>query len=200
MTQPIGGTATDPRRYFYDLEFLEDGRTIDLISIGIVADDGREYYAVNSDAPMDRIRANDWLVRNVLPSLPIGGRTSLDTYVARPVNTFPRAPLDLVDLDRRDIQVRPRWVIANEVREFLWSGAPDRQECPIELWAYYGAYDHVALCQLWGTMMQLPDGIPMWTNDIMQAAAGRALPEQPYGHHNALDDARHVRTMWEHLQ
>ncbi len=31
-------------RYFYDCEFLENGNTIELISIGIVADDGREYY------------------------------------------------------------------------------------------------------------------------------------------------------------
>ena len=37
-------------RYFYDTEFLEDGETIDLISIGIVAEDGREYYAVNLNA------------------------------------------------------------------------------------------------------------------------------------------------------
>lgn len=29
-------------RYFLDCEFIEDGRTIDLISIGIVAEDGRE--------------------------------------------------------------------------------------------------------------------------------------------------------------
>lgn len=28
-------------RYFYDLEFLQDGKTIDLISIGIVADERR---------------------------------------------------------------------------------------------------------------------------------------------------------------
>lgn len=33
-------------RYDYDCEFLEDGKTIALISIGIVADDGRTYYAV----------------------------------------------------------------------------------------------------------------------------------------------------------
>lgn len=190
----------EPRRYFYDLEFLEDGTTIDLISIGIVADDGREFYAVNADADMNRIRANDWLVRNVLPSLPIGGRTSLDAYLAKPANCYPRPPLNLVDLDRHDIRVLPRWVIANGVREFLWSGDVDRLDQPIELWAYYGAYDHVALCQLWGSMMQLPKGIPMWTNDIMQAAAGRTLPEQPAGQHHALDDARHVRTMWEALR
>lgn len=41
--------------YCYDTEFLEDGSTIELISIGIVCEDGREYYAVNSD--MDEKRA-----------------------------------------------------------------------------------------------------------------------------------------------
>src|SRR4051812_11038169 len=37
---------TGRMKYFYDTEFLEDGQTIELISIGIVAEDGREYYAV----------------------------------------------------------------------------------------------------------------------------------------------------------
>ena len=44
--------------YFYDTEFIEDGQTIDLVSIGIVASDGREYYAVSTDA--DLSRANPW--------------------------------------------------------------------------------------------------------------------------------------------
>ena len=38
--------SEDLMRIFYDTEFLEDGKTIDLISIGMVAEDGREYYAV----------------------------------------------------------------------------------------------------------------------------------------------------------
>ena len=29
-------------RYFYDTEFIEDGTTIELVSIGVVAEDGRE--------------------------------------------------------------------------------------------------------------------------------------------------------------
>lgn len=33
-------------RIYYDCEFLEDGNTIDLISMGMVAEDGRELYAV----------------------------------------------------------------------------------------------------------------------------------------------------------
>ncbi|TWH05595.1 uncharacterized protein DUF5051, partial [Rhodococcus rhodochrous J45] len=54
-------------KYFYDTEFLENGSTIDLISIGIVAEDGREYYAVNSDMDHDRIAHDEWLCKNVVP-------------------------------------------------------------------------------------------------------------------------------------
>ncbi|MBU0500011.1 MAG: 3'-5' exoribonuclease [Gammaproteobacteria bacterium] len=54
-------------RYWFDTEFHDDGRHLALISIGVVAEDGREYYAVSSDYDPDR--ATDWLVRNVLPQL-----------------------------------------------------------------------------------------------------------------------------------
>lgn len=55
-------------RYFYDTEFIEDGRTIELVSIGIVAEDGREYYAVCTD--FDPSKANGWVRENVLDKLP----------------------------------------------------------------------------------------------------------------------------------
>jgi hypothetical protein len=52
-------------RFYFDTEFIEDGRTIDLISIGIVADDNREYYACVSGYDADK--ANDFVKANVLP-------------------------------------------------------------------------------------------------------------------------------------
>jgi hypothetical protein len=55
-------------RYFYDTEFIEDGRTIDLISIGVAAEDGREYYAVSSEFNPER--AGSWVRSHVLPKLP----------------------------------------------------------------------------------------------------------------------------------
>ena len=55
-------------RFFYDSEFIEDGTTIDLISIGVVAEDGREFYAVSTE--FDPSRAGDWVRANVLPKLP----------------------------------------------------------------------------------------------------------------------------------
>ena len=36
------------RRFFYDTEFIEDGTTIDLVSIGVVDETGREFYAVST--------------------------------------------------------------------------------------------------------------------------------------------------------
>src|SRR5258707_10218857 len=103
----------------YDTEFLEDGKTIDLISIGMVREDGAEYYAENSEADWDRMKKSDWLVRNVLPGLKIVGRKSLDTYLKNSPNSFPRPPIEFVDPDVTSSLVKPRQVIANEVRDFI---------------------------------------------------------------------------------
>ena len=46
-------------RYFYDTEFIEDGQTIELVSIGIVGENGSEYYAVSTD--FDPSKANSWV-------------------------------------------------------------------------------------------------------------------------------------------
>jgi hypothetical protein len=55
-------------RYFYDTEFIENGQTIELVSIGVVAEDGREFYAVST--AFDPTRAIDWVRRHVLDKLP----------------------------------------------------------------------------------------------------------------------------------
>lgn len=183
-------------RIFYDTEFIEDGRTIDLISIGIVDEDGREYYAVNAETPFKRILKNDWLVRNVVASLPVREHKILETYLKNSPNSHPRPSLDLLSLDDTDITVKPRNVIRNEVREFIL--ATQRPE----LWAWYGAYDHVVLAQLFGPMIALPEGIPMWTNDLKQEAmrlGNPRVPEQAGGEHNALQDARHNRVIAQFL-
>ena len=51
-------------RNFLDCEFIEDGKTIDLISIGIASDDDRFLYIVNRDC--DFSKASDWVLENVL--------------------------------------------------------------------------------------------------------------------------------------
>lgn len=54
-------------KYFLDTEFLDDGKTIDLISIGIVAEDGRELYLESCE--FNWLLATQWLLDNVKPNL-----------------------------------------------------------------------------------------------------------------------------------
>ncbi|MGW1938986.1 3'-5' exoribonuclease domain-containing protein [Streptomyces goshikiensis] len=164
-------------RIFYDTEFIEDGRHIDLISIGMVREtDGAELYLVNRDMPEKKIRRHRWLMANVVPGLP---RAYGDFR-----NHMPHHWL----FNYEDPAVKSRAEIADRVRRFI-QDTPDAQ-----LWAWYGAYDHVVLAQLFGPMVDLPNGIPMWTNDLQQEAArlgNPQMPEQESGIHNALADARH---------
>lgn len=176
--------------YSYDTEFIEHQvrvgiwpfgrkvRTIELISIGIVCEDGREYYAVNRDAPWKAIRKHTWLRENVVPSLPQVRGDRRHHIPARKLAIQFGSP-----------RVKPHSQIADEVRDFLLAG-----DSAPELWADYGAYDHVVHCWLYGSMVDLPDGLPMFTRDIQQEADSNKIhiPDQESGAHNALHDARHV--------
>lgn len=175
-------------KIYYDTEFLEDGRTIDLISIGMCTEDGRSYYAVSTDLPLRRIRRHTWLMENVVPGLPQVSGDARNRHAAGDA-------LDLLDWGSPDIK-RTRF-IRDEVRRFI-ADTPDP-----ELWAYYAAYDHVVLAQLYGPMSDLPTEIPMWTNDLQQEARRLGvteLPAQTDGHHNALADARHNMAVGRYLE
>ena len=157
-------------RFFVDFEFIEDGVTIDLVSIGIVASNGLEYYAVSSDAQLDR--ANDWVRANVLPHLPLYGHAAW----------------------------KRKADIAREVREFI--GPIDESVKP-EFWTYYGSYDWVVFCQLFGRMIDLPKGYPMHCMDLKQYSRMLGNPPNPPqdgAEHNALEDARWNRKLYEFLR
>ena len=139
-------------RICFDTEFIEDGKTIDLISIGMVAQDGRSYYAENLSC--DRSKASDWVRENVLPHLD-------------------------------GSNIRQREHIASDIIEFVGDETP-------EFWAYYADYDWVVMCQLFGTMMQLPKGWPMYCRDFKQWLDENGNPRMSKHlgvEHNALDDA-----------
>lgn len=62
-----------------------------------------------------------------------------------------------------------------------------------EFWGYYADYDWVVMAQMFGTMMDLPEGWPMYCCDIKQLCLSRGnprLPRQTSTEHNALADAR----------
>lgn len=152
-------------KYFYDTEFADDGKTIHLISIGIVAEDGREYYAQSADF-LEHGKANEWLQLHVIPHL----------------NNY--------------------WTTRKTIREELLAFMDVEKYGKPELWGYYSAYDHVAFCQLFGTMMDLPKGFPMYTRDLKQwcdTLGVEHLPKQKEDEHHALADAKWNRQVWEYL-
>ncbi|MDF5756614.1 3'-5' exoribonuclease [Spongiactinospora sp. TRM90649] len=179
-------------RIWYDTEFLDTGRAIHLISIGLVCEDGREYYAVNADAPWNAIAQHHWLPDNVVSQLPLAG----------PIGRAAFTGWASFQIDRKNSAVKPRQVIANETRDLILATPRPR------LWANYSAHDHVALTQLWGPLTSAPQGIPWRTNDLQQEierleAAGlldrASLPRQREGEHHALADARHNREVHLYL-
>lgn len=172
-------------KYWLDTEFIEDGKTIDLISIGIVCEDGREFYALNYDC--DHTKASDWVKNNALNHLPEKKRPNIAS-----------SSEDLLG------KYASHKRIALEVLEFFYEtdNSPEPMPTP-EIWAYYADYDWVAFCQLFGAMMDLPGCFPMYCRDIKQECdrlGNPKLPEQEKGLHNALEDARHNKLMWKFLR
>jgi hypothetical protein len=143
-------------KIYFDTEFIENGKTIDLLSVGLVREDGSELYLESIDC--NRSKASEWVVENVFPHL------------------------------RGHPHERRRFEIAREV--LLFAGDEP------EFWAYYADYDWVALCQLYGRMIDLPKAWPMFCRDLKQALDGvpeAEIPKQAGTEHHALADARWVR-------
>jgi hypothetical protein len=99
-------------------------------------------------------------------------------------------------------RVLPNEVIAGLWRDFVLEAQEDNEFDKPELWAYYGAYDHVIVSQLFGRMLDLPDGHPMYTMDIKQRWHNEGQPELPRQEanaHRALDDARWNKLAYEYI-
>jgi hypothetical protein len=147
-------------RFWFDTEFMEDGRLILPLSVGVVAEDGREFYA---EFDSDRWYANDFVRTSVLPHLGPWAETWSKEMVREGLLAFVG-------------DERPEW------------------------WAYYADYDWVLLCQLFGRMVDLPKGWPMFCMDVKQLAVSVGNPRLPehdvekHGpEHHALADARWTR-------
>lgn len=169
---------------YYDCEFIERGRElpIQLVSIGLVREDGAEMYAINEEC-LSNVMKHPWMSVNVRPGLPV---REDGPYIYEWDRVHPEYPY-VMALD----------AVTQQVHKFLTS-TPD-----VKLWAYYGAYDHVVLCQLFGSMADLPPGIPMFTHELQQLVEqhpDRPLPPEPLDAHHAMWDARWVRDAYEELQ
>ena len=209
-------------RFYIDLEFIERGHKhpIELISIGIVSEDGREFYAVSTE--FNPRHASQWVKDNVIACLP-------KRYVGHPMDgggsprLFEEAKAwksrsqirdgiaRFVGYERHATQSNRHGLLG------LWDRLVGRQEVKYtakssddfpEFFGEWCAYDHITFCQIFGTMMDLPQGFPMRTRDIIQTAedelgipSDRLPPSlETDGNHNALLGARTVKMRYDWLQ
>lgn len=149
-------------KYFIDCEFIEDGKTIDLVSIAIVAEDNRKLYRISKE--FDASLACPFVVKNVFPFL-------VDAKTGKAKNPE-------VWKTKKEIK--------NDILEFIGN------DKDIEFWAYYGSYDWIVFCQLFGTMMDLPANFPKWIHELKQLAEVHTniwppLTDETQEHHPLYD-------------
>ena len=244
--------------YFLDTEFLEGTQktlfgiskpTIDLISIGLVCENGNKYYAFSNDFNLkeawnrceSKINLNYnphqeeshynpmfikeyWIRENVL--LPI--YTDEICGDARNTYDFSYNTMKMVlkSFGKSNKQ------IAKEIKQFIYTneevdftkndigGNEHYSYAPLntnpKFYGYYADYDWVVFCWLFGNMMQLPKGFPMYCKDLKQMLDEkeiarqdgtdmvelRNLPTYPkqVNEHNALSDAKWNFELFKFLQ
>lgn len=129
-------------RIFWDCEFTGLHQNATLISIGLVAENGKTFYAEFTDYNYSQL--NDWIQCHVINNLLFGSK---DT--GYPVGVAKIA----------DVQAKGRVgnVFANELKSWLYRLIDHEPDVPIEMWADCLAYDWVLFCQQWGGAMLIPE-------------------------------------------
>lgn len=149
-------------KYFLDTEFIEGfhkplfGKRrhfIDLISIGIYCEDGRSYYAISKEFnPKD---ASDWVKENVINKLEQQATSFYDS---------PRLRQNcLLYKSIKEIRLDILQFFKCSYTEGFWFNTNGD-----EVFGYYSDYDWVVFCSLFGRMIDLPTGFPMYCKDLKQ--------------------------------
>lgn len=168
-------------KFFLDTEFIERPGVLELISIGIVPEAGVEgsFYAESFDFnPGD---ASLWVRGNVYPYL---------------LNNPGNREMPRIEIGKETTILGYRETIRDYLRQWIASYTDEP-----EFWGYYADYDWVVFCWLFGAMVDLPDGYPMFCRDIRQLMEchnvdPKKKPAQEGSAHNALDDAIYHRTLY----
>jgi hypothetical protein len=190
-------------KYFLDCEFHEgfykpfmkpNRHFIDLISIGIVCEDGREYYAISKDFDIkaawnkydkkinttynntlkEEIAYNSmyikdyWLRDNVLKPI-FQELLLIDEPIAFHSEynyefTYGSFKSLINKYGKSNLEIR------NEIINFTsqYSKKPTEIWDRPEFYGYYADYDWVLFCSLFGRMINLPSNYPMYCKDLKQ--------------------------------
>lgn len=260
-------------RYFLDNEFLEGAQktffskskpTIDLISIGLVAEDNRTYYAISKDFNLkeawNRWEDIDSDGSEANLEFKIGDKRRYRKYwirdnVLRPIfnELLTKEKTKYKDFNRHHLEYlidkhgKTNKQIAEDIKKFvnvdfhtfcnfngeaalnILEGKTHVAEeiynsfnyTNPKFYAYYADYDWVVFCWLFGKMINLPKGFPMYCIDLKQILDDkaktmfplssledgiRAIKSSPKGNypeqnneHHALSDALWTKELYKFL-
>lgn len=163
-------------KYFLDTEFIEGfhkpmfGKRrhfIDLISIGIVCEDGRTYYAISTE--FNKNNADEWVKKNVIDKLEQKATSFYDSPRLRGNIVLYKTNKQIAEEICMFCYPKQSWQFKNAQAEFLsrakeYGWIADQPE----FYGYYADYDWVLFCSLFGRMIDLPKGFPMYCRDLKQ--------------------------------
>lgn len=181
-------------KLFFDTEFSGLHKDTTLISIGIVAEDGKKFYAELTD--YSREQCDDWIKENVINNLLYND--------SEKVYERPRDEMDCYIKDNRDL-------VIGALRDWL------SQFDSIQFVSDVCHYDFVLLIDLFGTAFDLPKNVNPACHDINQDIARHfdiseaeafdvsreEIVLELYGReiegrkHNALYDAEVIKAIYE---
>lgn len=200
-------------QYYLDTEFIDHAKqarvlgfpigkpvpTTDLISIGIVAEDGSEYYAVCNEFDLDAAWKDAWVRSNVLRQI----HAELSAAQGPYVRTHHYALYE--PFTKSSIKTLLKW--SGKTRYQIRQEVNDFCDADPVFFGYYADYDWVVLCHLFGRMIDLPVRFPKFCQDLKGLMEYEGFYDawkdyhcpDPVGEHNALVDARWNKKLHEAL-
>jgi len=184
-------------KLFFDTEFTGLYKGTTLVSLGIIAEDGKKFYAEFTD--YDKTQCDDWIKKNVITNTVIGGNNTLYELHQNMKNLI--------------VSVGTKKQIRSELLKWL------QQYADIQFLSDVSHYDFVLLIDIFGGAFDLPGNVSAACHDINQDIAkhygisdreafdksredivSELCGQQIEGEkHNALYDAEVIKAIYEEL-
>lgn len=199
-------------RLFFDTEFTGLHKNTTLISIGIISECGRKFYAELTD--YDKTQLNDWLNENVIANLYL-----TDEFFGNPKPVHGSEKLDktkpIAFWDDEDLYVRgDKEFLKKELTNwFRWLAEHQENFEKFEIWSDCLAYDWVLFNDIFGTAFDIPKEVYYIPFDIcpimLEANVDPDINREEYAFegnipenvrkHNALWDAEIIKMCFDRL-
>ena len=175
-------------KIFFDTEFTGLQQNTTLISIGLISECGKTFYAELTD--YDRNQVNDWIFDNVIVNLLFQGLPKTGLILSNDMNRF---------------EVKANSLLVKEQLE-KWLSQFEK----VEIWSDCLSYDWVLFNQLFGHAFNIPKNVYYIPFDICTlfkikgidpdiSREEYALMSENSVKHNALWDAKVIKKCYELL-